>query len=123
MSGTRLRRPSIVVALTMFAVTVGLTFLTWEVNDNSEDSLLRRQLGQVGTLLTSQATVLQVQLADIGVVALATEADPEAFARFADRQLQQTGQSLSLWRQLSAAYDDAFQAALRGLELDASART
>ena len=98
MPTTAPRTLSVVVALTLLAITVALSFLTWHVNDNSEESLLRRQLAQVGTLLGSQASVLQVQLADMGLVAVATDADPDAFARFADRQLQETGQSLSLWR-------------------------
>src|SRR5829696_1756030 len=92
------RRLSILVAVTLLAITVGLSFLTWRVNADSEQSLLRRQLAQVGTLLSTQGAVLQVQLADMGLVAVATDANPDAFARFADRQLQQTGQSLSLWR-------------------------
>ncbi|GAB3350402.1 PP2C family protein-serine/threonine phosphatase [Modestobacter lapidis] len=89
---------SVVVALLLLVTTVALSFLTWQANANSEQSLLRRQLAQVGTLLGNEATVLQVQLADMGLVATATEADPGAFARFADRQLDETGQSLSLWR-------------------------
>jgi serine phosphatase RsbU (regulator of sigma subunit) len=98
MSKAAPRTLSVVVAVLLLAITVGLTFLTWRVNDNSEQSLLRRQLAHVGTLLTTQAAVLQVQLADIGQVAVATDANPDAFARWADRQLQDTGQSLSLWR-------------------------
>ena len=92
------RKLSVVVALLLLTITVGLSFLTWQVNDNSEESLLRRQLAQVGSLLSNQAAVLQVQLADMGLVAVATDADPDAFARFADQQLSDTGQSLSLWR-------------------------
>src|SRR5215218_2594318 len=98
MPRTAPRTLSVVVALTLLVITVGLSFLTWQVNDNSEESLLRRQLAQVGTLLGSQAAVLQVQLADMGQVAVATDPNPAAFARFAAKQLQRTGQSLSLWR-------------------------
>src|SRR3954470_19493269 len=98
MPKTAPRTLSVVVAVLLLAITVGLSFLTWRVNANSEHSLLRRQLAQVGTLLSTQAAVLQVQLADIGQVAVATNANPDAFARWADRQLQDTGQSLSLWR-------------------------
>ncbi|WP_324277895.1 hypothetical protein [Blastococcus brunescens] len=92
------RQLSAVVAMLLLALTVALSFLTWQVNDNSEESLLRRQLAQVGSLLSNQAAVLQVQLSDMGLVAVATDADPDAFARFADTQLADTGQSLSLWR-------------------------
>jgi serine phosphatase RsbU (regulator of sigma subunit) len=98
MPKTAPRTLSVIVAVLLLAITVGLSFLTWRVNANSEHSLLRRQLAQVGTLLTNQAAVMQVQLADIAQVAVATNANPGAFARFADRQLQETGQSLSLWR-------------------------
>ncbi|TQN42837.1 serine phosphatase RsbU (regulator of sigma subunit) [Blastococcus colisei] len=92
------RTLSVVVAMSLLALTVALSFLTWHVNDNSEESLLRRQLAQIGTLLGNEATVLEVQLADMGLVAVATDADPGAFARIADRQVDETGQSLSLWR-------------------------
>lgn len=98
MPKTSPRTLSVIVAVLLLAITVGLSFLTWRVNANSEHSLLRRQLAQVGTLLGTQAAVLQVELSDIGQVAVATNANPNAFASFADRQLQQTGQSLSLWR-------------------------
>ena len=94
----RPRRVSILVAAVILAVTAVLTVLTWQTNARSERQLLNRQLAQVGTLLTSQASVIQVQLADIGQVAVNTNANPAAFARFADKQLTQTGQSLSLWR-------------------------
>src|SRR5215218_3402457 len=107
------RTLSLVVALTLLAITVGLSFLTWRVNANSEQSLLKRQLAQVGTLLGTQAAVLQVELSDIGQVAVATNANPNAFARFADRQLQQTGQSLSLWR---VADGGAERLAVQGVE-------
>src|SRR3954453_2340738 len=98
MSSFRLRRVSVAVAALVLAVTVVLTVLTWQTNARSERRLLDRQLAQVGTLLTSQASVLQVELADIAQVAVNTNANPAAFARFAGQQLTQTGQSLSLWR-------------------------
>ncbi|MDT0275225.1 PP2C family protein-serine/threonine phosphatase [Blastococcus goldschmidtiae] len=99
------RTLSVAVALVLLAITVGLALLTWQVNANSEQSLLRRQLAQIGTLLESEATILQVQLADMGLVAVATDADPEAFARIADMQVDATGQSLSLWRVTDGAAD------------------
>src|SRR3954462_3835492 len=92
------RRAGAIVAALVPAVTVVLTVLSWQVHARSEGRLLARQLAQVGTLLTNQAAVLQVQLADMGQVAVNTNANPNAFARFAASQLQQTGQSLSLWR-------------------------
>jgi serine phosphatase RsbU (regulator of sigma subunit) len=107
------RKLSIGVAVLLLLITVGLSFLTWKVNQNAEQSLLRRQLAQVGSLLSSQSTVAQVQLADMGLVAVATDANPDAFARFADEQLEETGQSLSLWRKTG---DGAEQVAVQGLE-------
>jgi serine phosphatase RsbU (regulator of sigma subunit) len=92
------RKLSVVVALLLLAITVVLSFLTWQVNADSERSLLRRQLAQVGTLLSNQSAVLEVQMADVGLVAVNTAANPAAFARFADKELEATGQSLSLWR-------------------------
>lgn len=92
------RKLSVAVSLVLLVLTVGLALVTWRVNAESEQSLLRRQLAQVGTLLGSQSAVLQVQLADIGSVAVATAPETGAFARFADRQLTESGQSLSLWR-------------------------
>src|SRR4051812_49459476 len=94
----RPRRLSAVVAVLTLVITGALTYLTWRVNSHSEERLLDRQLAQVGTLLSNQAAVLQTELADIGQVAVNTNANPAAFARFADRELKQTGQSLSLWR-------------------------
>ena len=98
MASFRPRRVSIAVAALVLAITAVLTVLTWQTNARSERRLLDRQLAQVGSLLTNQASVIQVQLADIGLVAVNTNANPAAFARFADRELTETGQSLSLWR-------------------------
>src|SRR3954465_15260935 len=95
------RRPrtlSAVVAVLTLVVTGALTYLTWRVNAHSEERLLDRQLAQVGTLLGNQAAVLQTELADVGTVAVNTNGNPATFARFADRELRQTKQSLSLWR-------------------------
>jgi serine phosphatase RsbU (regulator of sigma subunit) len=105
------RKLSIGVALLLLLITVGLSFLTWKVNENAEQSLLRRQLAQVGSLLGNEADVLQVQLADMGLVAAATGASPQAFARIADQQVEKTGQSLSLWR---VADGEAEQLVVRG---------
>jgi serine phosphatase RsbU (regulator of sigma subunit) len=98
MPRTRVRPLTVAVALLLLAITAGLTVLTWQANARNERSLLDRQLAQVGTLLTNQAAVDRTVLADIGQVAVNTNANPNAFARFAARELQQTGQSLSLWR-------------------------
>jgi serine phosphatase RsbU (regulator of sigma subunit) len=106
------RRVSVLVAVSVLLVTVALTVLSWRVSTNSEQRLLARQLAQVGTLLGQQAAVLQVQLADMGQVAVNTDANPAAFARFAADQLQQTGQSLSLWR---IAPGDPEQLAVQGV--------
>src|SRR3954451_603937 len=106
------RRAGVIVAALVLAVTVVLTVLSWQVHARSEGRLLDRQLAQVGTLLTNQAAVLQVQLADIGQVAVNTGANPAAFARFAGKQLTETGQSLSLWRLTNGA---AEQLAVEGV--------
>ena len=98
MPGLRLRPLTIAVALLLLAITAVLTVLTWQANARSERSLLDRQLAQVGTLLTNQAAVDRTLLADIGQVAINTDANPDAFARFAAGELERTGQSLSLWR-------------------------
>jgi serine phosphatase RsbU (regulator of sigma subunit) len=113
MSRFRPRKVTIAVAVLLLAITGVLTFLTWRVNEHSEQRLLARQLAQVGTLLTNQAAVLQVQLADMGQVAVNTNANPNAFARFAASQLQQTGQSLSLWRVTNGQVE---RIALQGLD-------
>jgi hypothetical protein len=108
----RPRPVSVIVAALVIVVTVVLAVLTWQANDRSERRLLDRQLAQVGTLLTNQAAVLQVTLADIALVAVNTNANPAAFARFADKELTETGQSLSLWRVTDGG---AEQLAVQGL--------
>jgi serine phosphatase RsbU (regulator of sigma subunit) len=113
MSVSAPRKVTVAIAVLLLAITGVLTFLTWRVNEHSEQRLLGRQLAQVGTLLSSQAAVLQVQLADIAQVAVNTGASPEAFARWAARQLQQSGQSLSLWRVTDGQVS---QVAQQGLE-------
>ena len=55
-----LRKVTVIVAVLLLAITGALTFLTWRVNEHSEQRLLGRQLAQVGTLLSTQAAVLQV---------------------------------------------------------------
>lgn len=94
----RLRPLTVAVALLLLAITGLLTVLTWQADARSERSLLDRQLAQVGTLLSNQAVVDRTLLSDIGQVAVNTDANPGAFARFAAGELQRTGQSLSLWR-------------------------
>jgi hypothetical protein len=113
MASFRPRRLSMLVAVLMLALTVLLTVLTWQTNARSERRLLERQLAQVGTLLTNQGSVTEVQLADIGQVAVNTNANPAAFARFADKELTRTGQSLSLWRVTDGA---AQQLVAQGVE-------
>jgi hypothetical protein len=98
MFGARPRKLTAVVAVLTLVVTGVLTVLAWQANAHSERRLLDRQLAQVGTLLSNQAAVLQIELSDIGQVAVNTSANPAAFARFAAGELKQTGQSLSLWR-------------------------
>jgi serine phosphatase RsbU (regulator of sigma subunit) len=92
------RPASAAVVAVVLALTAVLTVLAWQANARSEQRLLDRQLAQVGTLLTDQAAVLQTELANIGQVAVNTTGRPDAFARFAGKQLTETGQSLTLWR-------------------------
>src|SRR4051794_29479335 len=113
MSVSAPRKVTVAIAVLLLAITGVLTYLTWRVNAHSEQRLLGRQLAQVGTLLSNQAAVLQVQLADVGQVAVNTNANPAAFARFGASQLKQTGQSLSLWRITDGRAD---QVALQGVE-------
>jgi serine phosphatase RsbU (regulator of sigma subunit)/type II secretory pathway pseudopilin PulG len=98
MPGLRLRPLTVVVAVLLLAITAVLTVLTWQADARSERSILDRQLAQVGSLLSNQAAVDRTVLADIGQVAVNTQASPTAFARWAERELQETHQSLSLWR-------------------------
>jgi serine phosphatase RsbU (regulator of sigma subunit) len=113
MAKTARFRTSVLVALLLVAVVIGLTVLIWRVNERSEQRLLDRQLAQIGTVLTGQAAVLRVQLADLAQVAVNTEADPDVFARWASGELTRTGQSLSLWRIDDGA---AEQLAVQGLD-------
>jgi serine phosphatase RsbU (regulator of sigma subunit) len=98
MRGLRLRWTSLLVSVVLLAITAVLTVLAWQVDAHSEQRLLDRQLAQVGTLLSNQAAVIETEMADIGQVAINTNANPNAFARFAAGELRQTNQSLSLWR-------------------------
>lgn len=94
----RLRPLTIVVALLLLGITAVLTVLTWQADARSERTLLDRQLAQVGSLLANQAAVDRTVLADIGQAAVNTNGNPSTFARWAARELQETHQSLSLWR-------------------------
>lgn len=98
MPALRLRPFTVAVALGLLVITAVLTVVTWQADARSERSLLDRQLAQVGSLLGNQAAVLQTEMSDIGQVATDTDASPDAFARFAGHELEQTRQSLSLWR-------------------------
>ena len=92
------RRLSVAVTVAVVLISVALGWLASTVNAHSNQRLLDRQLAQVGTLLENQAGVLQTELANIGQVAVNTQGRPESFARFAAQQLEQSGQSLTLWR-------------------------
>jgi serine phosphatase RsbU (regulator of sigma subunit) len=92
------RRLSAVVAVVALAIAVVLAYLASVVNAHSEERLLARQVAQIGTLLSNQAAVLQVELADMAQAAVNTKGNPSVFAHWASGELTATGQSLSLWR-------------------------
>jgi hypothetical protein len=93
------RRVAAVVAVVIVAVTAVLAVLAGQVNARAEQDLLQRETAQAGAVLTTQIAVLTTQLADAAQVAIAADADPEAFERFAAARLADpTDPSVSLWR-------------------------
>src|SRR4051794_24296753 len=99
MIGSSPRRAAGLVAVVILVVTAVLAVLTAQVNARAERDLLHRRVGQAGTVLTTQTAVLATQLAAAGQVAPATNANPDAFRRFAQARISgSTGMSLSLWR-------------------------
>jgi serine phosphatase RsbU (regulator of sigma subunit)/anti-sigma regulatory factor (Ser/Thr protein kinase) len=95
------RRPrglSMGVTAVVLALTLGLSWLTAVVNRHNSERLLRQQVVQVATLLTTQLSNGQIQMSDAGQVAIATAGQPGPFTRFADAAIPSPGISLSLWR-------------------------
>jgi hypothetical protein len=93
-----LRRTSALVALLALLITGVLAVLAAEVTSDANRNLLDRQVEQAATVLSSGVASLQVQLADAGQVAIATEAAPGPFQRFAAARItsNQSFASLSL---------------------------
>jgi anti-sigma regulatory factor (Ser/Thr protein kinase) len=92
------RRISVVVAVVVLVLTVGLSWLAAVVDARNSDRLLHQQIDQVATLLQTQMANGQIQMSDAGQVAIATGGQPGPFTRFADATLSGSGVSLSLWR-------------------------
>src|SRR3954454_23076743 len=97
---SRVRRLSVLVAVAVLAVSIGLAWLAYTVNAHAEADLLDRQVDQGAAGLGNSVDVIQVQLADAGQVVTATGAEPGPFRRFAAARLTstQTFASLSLLR-------------------------
>ncbi len=92
-------RVALLTAAVVVAVTAVLAALALQVNSRAERDLLQREVAQAGAVLTTQITVLTTQLADLAQVAVAADADPAAFERFAVARLSRPGDpSVSLWR-------------------------
>jgi serine phosphatase RsbU (regulator of sigma subunit)/type II secretory pathway pseudopilin PulG len=92
------RRLSVVVAVVVLALTLMLAWLASAVNERNNERLLSQQMAQVATLLSTQLTVIQTQMADAGQVADATAGRPGPFTRFAAATVAVPEMSLSLWR-------------------------
>jgi serine phosphatase RsbU (regulator of sigma subunit) len=88
---------SVAVTAVVLVLALGLAWLASAVNARNSERLLRQQVVQVSTLLTTQLTTGQVQMSDAGQVAIATGGQPGPFTRFADATLP-APVSLSLWR-------------------------
>ena len=95
-----LRRIGLLVGAGVLAVSVVLAWLAWRVEVGADRDLLDRQVEQAATVLTGSIDLLQVQLADAGQVAMATNAAAGPFQRFAAARTAAGGQfaSLSLLR-------------------------
>ena len=99
-------RAGVLVALLVLAVAGALAWLAAEVDDRSHQDLLQQQVEQAATVLTTQVTVLDTQLADAAEVAVATGGVPGPFQRLTARAAAGddgeagTGDdvSFSLWR-------------------------
>src|SRR3954469_22461851 len=92
----RVRRLSVLVAVAVLAVSIGLAWLAYTVNARAESALLDRQVDQAATGLGNAVDVIQVQLADAGQVATATGAQAGPFRRFALARLTSTQSFVSL---------------------------
>jgi hypothetical protein len=95
-----LRRTSALVAVAVVAITAVLAWLAAQVTHDANRDLLDRQVEQASTVLGSGVATLQVQLADAGQVAIATQAAPGPFQRFAVARItsNESFSSLSLLR-------------------------
>ncbi|MDK3256899.1 ATP-binding SpoIIE family protein phosphatase [Blastococcus capsensis] len=92
------RRLSVVVAIVVLLLTLGLAWVTSAVNASNNERLLAQQIDEIATLLSAQLAVLQTQMADAGQVAAATAGAPGPFTRFAAATVAAPELSLSLWR-------------------------
>ncbi|MCZ2860872.1 PP2C family protein-serine/threonine phosphatase [Blastococcus sp. VKM Ac-2987] len=78
-----LHRTSTIVAVAVLLIAGVLAWLAARVTNDANRDLLDRQVEQAATVLSSGVGSLQVQLADAGQVAIATDAAPGPFRRFA----------------------------------------
>jgi anti-sigma regulatory factor (Ser/Thr protein kinase) len=92
------QRFTVGVVAVVLALTLGLAWMVSVVNGHNSDRLLRQQVVQVSTLLTSQLAIIQTQMSDAGQVAAATQGRAGPFERLADATLGDSGISMSLWR-------------------------
>jgi hypothetical protein len=95
-----LHRTSALVAVAVLLIAGTLAALAAQVTNDANRDLLDRQVEQAATVLSSGIGTLQVQLADAGQVAIATDAAPGPFQRFAAARItsNESLASLSLLR-------------------------
>lgn len=84
------------VAAIVLAVAIVLAWLAWRVEVSANQDLLDRQVEQAATVLSGSVSLLQVQLADAGQVAAATNAAAGPFERFAAARITPDGSFASL---------------------------
>src|SRR6476646_6745698 len=99
--GARRPFPVVVWVVTgILAVTGVLTAVAWSLNDHTERRLLREQLEQAGTTLTSASSNIEQSLSAAAIAAAAPSiTNIAAFSRIAAPLVANDGQfvSMSLW--------------------------
>ena len=105
------RRLGAIVVAVVLLITLALAWLASAVNSSNNERLLRKQVDQVATLLSTQIAVLQTQMSDAAQVAVATDGRPGPFTNFAAATVPSPQMSLSLWR---VTGDQADRLALHG---------
>lgn len=90
------RRLGALVTAGILALTVVLAWLAWRVEVGAQRDSLDRQVEQAATVLAGGVSLLQVQLADAGQVATATDAAAGPFQRFSAARIIPEGSFASL---------------------------